>query len=121
MGKLGARRGGRAAAAARLAAASALSEPDGHALAGLLDAEGSFSIRRNNQGRNWLCSVRLALRRDDLPILLRFRGLTGVLLFFGQSETVYGRQVISEFLRIGGRVINGCGSRPCYIDGYNGP
>jgi hypothetical protein len=38
-----------------------------------------------------------------------------------QSETIYGRQVISEFLRIGGRVINGCGSRPCYIDGYNGP
>jgi hypothetical protein len=38
-----------------------------------------------------------------------------------QSETIYGRQVISEFLRIGGRVINGCGDRPCYIDGYTGP
>ena len=38
-----------------------------------------------------------------------------------QSETVYGRQVIAEFLRIGGRVINGCGARPCYIDGYTGP
>jgi hypothetical protein len=38
-----------------------------------------------------------------------------------QSETIYGRQVISEFLRVGGRVINGCGPRPCYIDGYNGP
>jgi hypothetical protein len=38
-----------------------------------------------------------------------------------QSETVYGRQVISEFLRIGGVVINACGSKPCYIDGYTGP
>jgi hypothetical protein len=38
-----------------------------------------------------------------------------------QSETVYGRQVISEFLRVGGRVINGCGTQPCYIDGYTGP
>jgi hypothetical protein len=38
-----------------------------------------------------------------------------------QSETVYGRQVISDFLRIGGTVSNGCGPRPCYIDGYTGP
>ena len=37
-----------------------------------------------------------------------------------QSETIYGRNVITEFLRIGGVVIDGCAGRPCYIDGYTG-
>ena len=36
-------------------------------------------------------------------------------------NTVQGRAMKSEFLRIGGQVVNTCGSRPCYSFGWNGP
>jgi hypothetical protein len=39
-----------------LAAAPGLSEADGHALAGFVDAKGSFGIRPNNSGTTWTCS-----------------------------------------------------------------
>ncbi|MEX2193967.1 MAG: hypothetical protein WD844_01660 [Thermoleophilaceae bacterium] len=37
------------------------------------------------------------------------------------SETVAGRELISEFLRPGGVVIDPCGPFPCYLDGWTGP
>jgi MarR family transcriptional regulator for hemolysin len=50
---------------ARLASAQGLSESDGHALAGFVDAEACFSIHANNGGRTWNCAMSLAVRRDD--------------------------------------------------------
>ena len=35
--------------------------------------------------------------------------------------TVNGRQQKSEFLKIDGRLIDACGARPCYADGWTGP
>jgi hypothetical protein len=61
--------GGNAAIEARLRSAQGFSEFDGHALAGLLDAEGSFVINANNSGRNWVCAMTLALRLDDGDVL----------------------------------------------------
>ena len=37
------------------------------------------------------------------------------------SETVEGRELISEFLRPGGQVIDPCPGAPCYLDGWTGP
>jgi hypothetical protein len=64
--------------AARLAATPELGEPDGHALAGFLDAEAHFAIGRNNGGRNWRCSLHVVLRDDDAGVLYEFRRLTGM-------------------------------------------
>jgi hypothetical protein len=75
---MGARYGGRAAVAARLAALPPLSDVDGHFLAGLLDAEASFLIGPNNGGRNWQCSMNVKLRRDDAPILADLQTRTGI-------------------------------------------
>ena len=75
---MGARFGGRAVVAARIAETPELTEVDGHALAGLLDAEGSFAIRRQNGGRNWLCSMSMALRDDDAGLIVKLRALTGL-------------------------------------------
>jgi hypothetical protein len=36
-------------------------------------------------------------------------------------RTVHGRRQKSAFLSIGGRVIDVCGGRPCYSDGWGGP
>jgi hypothetical protein len=54
--------GGNAVIEARLGAAQGLSDADGHALAGFLDAEGSFAISPNNGGRTWICQMSAALR-----------------------------------------------------------
>jgi MarR family transcriptional regulator, transcriptional regulator for hemolysin len=57
--------GGNVAIERRLIAAQGLSVFDGHALAGLLDAEGCFRVGTNNAGRTWSCTVSLNVRMDD--------------------------------------------------------
>ena len=37
------------------------------------------------------------------------------------SETVPGRLQYSEFMKIGGKVVDTCGTAPCYLDGWTGP
>jgi hypothetical protein len=37
----------------------------GHALAGFIEAEGSFEIRPNNGGNSWICGMALTQRADD--------------------------------------------------------
>jgi hypothetical protein len=61
--------GGNAAIEERLRAAQGLSVSDGHALAGFLDAEGTFTIGTNNGGTTWACSVTVAVRLDDGDVL----------------------------------------------------
>jgi DNA-binding MarR family transcriptional regulator len=63
---------------ARLAAAQGLSEADGHALAGFLDAEGSFGISPNNDGRTWSCHMSAALRLDDGDVVSDLCRCTGL-------------------------------------------
>jgi hypothetical protein len=36
------------------------------------------------------------------------------------SETVNGRLQYSEFMRVGGKVVDTCGDSPCYLDGWTG-
>jgi LAGLIDADG endonuclease len=63
---------------ARLAAAQGLSDADGHALAGFLDAEGSFAISPHNRGRNWICQMSVAARLDDGGVLTDLCRCTGL-------------------------------------------
>jgi LAGLIDADG DNA endonuclease family protein len=70
--------GGNAVIEARLHAAQGLSAFDGHALAGFLDAEGSFAISPNNRGRTWICQMTAALRRDDGGVLADLCRCTGL-------------------------------------------
>jgi hypothetical protein len=70
--------GGNAVIEARLAAAQGLSDADGHALAGFLDAEGSFAISPNNGGRNWICQMSAAARLDDGGVLTDLCRCTGL-------------------------------------------
>jgi hypothetical protein len=49
--------GGAAEKTRNLAAAQGVDDIDGHALAGLIEAEGSFNIAANNGGRSWLCAI----------------------------------------------------------------
>lgn len=49
-----------------------------HALAGLIDAEGSFTISPSNRGRSWRCWMRIALRDDDADILIDVARTTGL-------------------------------------------
>ena len=70
--------GGDAVIAARIAAAPGSSEADGHALAGFVDAEGSFGIRPNNGGTTWTCSFALCQRADDADLLLDLATVTGI-------------------------------------------
>jgi hypothetical protein len=70
--------GGNAVIEARLAAAQGLSEPDGHALAGFLDAEATFAITPNNQGRNWRCQMSVVVRLDDGDVLSDLCACTGL-------------------------------------------
>ena len=65
-------------AASRIAAADGLTDPQAHALAGLIDAEGSFAIVPNNGGRTWRCAMTVAIRRDDARLLMRYQRLTGL-------------------------------------------
>src|SRR5690349_12761618 len=70
--------GGNAAIEARIRAAQGLDESDGHALAGLIDAEGSFQIATRNAGRTWNCSMQIAVRLDDGDILRDLCRTTGL-------------------------------------------
>jgi MarR family transcriptional regulator, transcriptional regulator for hemolysin len=82
--------GGNAVIEARLRAAQGLGDCDGHALAGFLDAEGSFGISPNNRGRTWICQMTTALRRDDgdvLSDLCRCTGLGHVYLTAAQRTS----------------------------------
>lgn len=45
-----------------VAQAPGLSDVDGHALAGFIEAEGCFTITPNNGGRNWKCAMSLVQR-----------------------------------------------------------
>jgi LAGLIDADG endonuclease len=75
--------GGNAAIESRLRAAQGLSASDSHALAGFIDAEGSFVIVPNNGGTTWSCGMTLALRLDDADVLrdlCRSTGLGRILL-----------------------------------------
>ncbi len=70
--------GGTAGKARILAEARGVDDLDGHALAGFIEAEGSFVIARNNAGRNWLCAMTLNQRADDADMLLDVVRVTGL-------------------------------------------
>jgi MarR family transcriptional regulator, transcriptional regulator for hemolysin len=102
--------GGNALIEARLAAAQCLSDFDGHALAGFLDAEASFLISPNNGGRTWICQMSIALRRDDgdvLTDLCRSTGLGRVCLVRARRTsrpqakwTIASKRECAELVRI---------------------
>lgn len=52
-----------------IAQAPGLSDVDGHALAGFIEAEGCFTITPNNGGRNWKCAMSLVQRADDVDMI----------------------------------------------------
>jgi hypothetical protein len=62
----------------RIAAAQGLSEAEGHALAGFVDAEGCFHIGPNNAGRTWSCHMSLAVRLDDADLVTDLCRVTGL-------------------------------------------
>jgi LAGLIDADG DNA endonuclease family protein len=70
--------GGSAEKARVIAAAQGVDDIDGHALAGLIDAEGSFSVRSNNGGRSWVCGMTLVQRADDADVLADIVRVTGI-------------------------------------------
>jgi hypothetical protein len=70
--------GGNAAIESRLRAAQGLSAFDSHALAGFIDAEGSFAIAPNSRGTTWRCCMTLALRLDDADVLSDLCRSTGL-------------------------------------------
>src|SRR5207249_3180957 len=61
-----------------LQAQRAVSPADGHAIAGLLDAEAHFSIARQNRGTTWRCSLSVRLRDDDGRLVEWFQEVTGL-------------------------------------------
>ncbi len=70
--------GGAAEKVRTLAAAQGVDDVDGHALAGFIEAEGSFSISVNNGGRSWLCGMSLNQRADDADLLCDIVLVTGL-------------------------------------------
>jgi hypothetical protein len=70
--------GGAAEKVRTLAAAQGVDDVDGHALAGFIEAEGSFSIAANNGGRSWLCGMSLNQRADDADLLCDIARVTGL-------------------------------------------
>lgn len=68
--------GSEAAIEARLRAAPGLGDPELHALAGFIDAEGCFRLARN--GASLTCNLSVAVRDDDAEILALFRDGTGL-------------------------------------------
>jgi hypothetical protein len=70
--------GGSAEKARTVAGAQGVGELDGHALAGFIEAEGSFVIAPNNGGRSWLCAMTLNQRADDADMLLDIVRVTGL-------------------------------------------
>jgi hypothetical protein len=65
-----------------------LSAAEGHFLAGLIDAESSFTITPNNGGQNWSCSITVNLRDDDADVLVELQRLTGL----GRLYAIPGRR-----------------------------
>jgi hypothetical protein len=61
-----------------VAGAQGVGELDGHALAGFIEAEGSFVIAPNNGGRSWVCAMTLNQRDDDADMLLDIVRVTGL-------------------------------------------
>jgi hypothetical protein len=70
--------GGNAVIERRIAAAQGLSSSEAHALAGFVDAEGSFAISPNNHGRTWSCCLAVAVRLDDADVLTDLCRVTGL-------------------------------------------
>jgi hypothetical protein len=70
--------GGSAEKARRLADAQGVDDVDGHALAGFIEAEGSFEIRSNNGGSSWICGMTLTQRADDADMLVDIARVTGL-------------------------------------------
>jgi hypothetical protein len=70
--------GGAAEKVRVVAAAQGVDDVDGHALAGFIEAEGSFSIAANNRGRSWLCGMSLTQRADDADVLGDIVRVTGL-------------------------------------------
>jgi hypothetical protein len=75
--------GGAAEKVRTLAAAQGVDDIDGHALAGFIEAEGSFSIAANNRGRSWLCAMSLNQRADDADVLCDIVRVTGLGRLYG--------------------------------------
>lgn len=61
-----------------IAQAPGLSDVDGHALAGFIEAEGCFTITPNNGGRNWKCVMSLVQRADDVDMIGDIVRVTGL-------------------------------------------
>jgi len=70
--------GGNAVIERRIAAAQGLSNADGNALAGFVDAEGSFVITTNNRGTAWSCCLDVTVRLDDADVLIDLCRVTGL-------------------------------------------
>jgi hypothetical protein len=70
--------GGSAEKARQIEGAQGVDDVDGHALAGLIEAEGSFVIRSNNGGRSWVCGMALTQRADNADMLLDLARVTGL-------------------------------------------
>jgi hypothetical protein len=51
---------------------------DGERPAGFIEAESSFGIRQNNEGRSWVCGMTLTQRADDADMLLDIVRVTGL-------------------------------------------
>lgn len=66
---MGRRPGGEAAIRARIEAAPGLQGPEGHKLAGFLEAEGHLAIVPNNRD-GWRCACAVSLRDDDAEVLV---------------------------------------------------
>jgi hypothetical protein len=75
--------GGAAEKVRTLAAAQGVDDIDGHALAGFIEAEGSFSIAANNRGRSWLCAMSLNQRADDADVPCDIVRVTGLGRLYG--------------------------------------
>jgi hypothetical protein len=70
--------GGEAVIRARLAATPPLTESDGHALAGFLEAESSLALVPSNDRRSWRLACAASQREDDAEVLADFQRLSGI-------------------------------------------
>ena len=61
-----------------LADAQGVDDVDGHALAGFIEAEGSFNISPNNRGTTWQCAMTLTQRADEADTLVDIARVTGI-------------------------------------------
>src|SRR4051794_19513863 len=64
----------------------------GHYLAGFVDGEGSFLIRRQKRkcGLVYTCDLSIGLRVDDTPILEEIRDRTGLGIIWTASRYQFG-------------------------------